>query len=90
VFAGRSNSSARGAELLHDAAVEHEDAVGQGHRLDLIVGDVHDRGAEVRCRRLSSTRICPRKAASRFESGSSNKNTLGRRTMARPMATRWR
>ena len=32
----------------------------------------------------------PRSAASRLDRGSSNRNTLGARTMARPMATRWR
>ena len=35
-------------------------------------------------------RICTRNLASRFESGSSNRNTLGSRTMARPIATRCR
>ncbi len=34
--------------------------------------------------------MLPRSAASRLDSGSSNRNTLGARTMARPMATRWR
>ena len=40
--------------------------------------------------RESSTRICTRSSVSRLESGSSNRNTSGSRTMARPMATRWR
>mmetsp|Transcript_21605 Transcript_21605/g.51291 ORF Transcript_21605/g.51291 Transcript_21605/m.51291 type:complete len:86 (-) Transcript_21605:782-1039(-) len=31
-----------------------------------------------------------RRAASRLDSGSSNRKTSGLRTMARPMATRWR
>ena len=35
-------------------------------------------------------RICTRSSASRLDSGSSNRNALGWRTMARPMATRWR
>src|SRR3982751_5411098 len=43
-----------------------------------------------RCRLAISTRAWPRSAASRFDSGSSNRNTLGARTMARPIATRWR
>ena len=30
------------------------------------------------------------RAASRFDNGSSNRNAEGLRTMARPMATRWR
>ena len=37
-----------------------------------------------------SARICTRNLASRLESGSSIKNTEGSRTIARPMATRWR
>ena len=37
-----------------------------------------------------SARICTRSLASRLERGSSIKNTDGSRTMARPMATRWR
>ena len=35
-------------------------------------------------------RVCTRSLASRLESGSSNRNTCGLRTMARPIATRWR
>src|SRR5207244_1331308 len=42
------------------------------------------------CSRLSSTRICTRSLASRFDSGSSKRNTCGWRTMARPTATRCR
>ena len=37
-----------------------------------------------------SARICTRSFASRFESGSSMRNTCGSRTIARPIATRWR
>ena len=37
-----------------------------------------------------SARICTRSFASRFESGSSIRKTLGTRTIARPIATRWR
>ena len=40
--------------------------------------------------RETSARICTRSFASRFESGSSIRNTLGSRTIARPIATRWR
>ncbi|CUJ41549.1 Protein of uncharacterised function (DUF1602) [Achromobacter sp. 2789STDY5608628] len=43
-----------------------------------------------RCSFMISRRIATRSLASRFDSGSSNRNTLGSRTMARPMATRWR
>ncbi len=37
-----------------------------------------------------SARIWTRSLASRFESGSSIRNTCGWRTIARPIATRWR
>ncbi len=36
----------RRAELHDPARVEHDDAVGQRHRLDLVVGDVDHRGVE--------------------------------------------
>ena len=39
---------------------------------------------------LISARIWTRSFASRFESGSSKRNTAGWRTIARPSATRWR
>ena len=37
-----------------------------------------------------SARVCARSLASRFDSGSSMRNTDGSRTIARPIATRWR
>ena len=40
--------------------------------------------------RATSARICTRSLASRFDSGSSIRNAFGERTIARPMATRWR
>ncbi len=43
-----------------------------------------------RCSFWISMRVCTRSLASRLDSGSSNRNTFGSRTMARPMATRWR
>ncbi len=36
----------RWAALLDEAAVQHPERVGEGHRLDLVVGDVERRGAE--------------------------------------------
>ena len=45
----------------------------------------------IRCRSLIiSARIWLRSLASRLESGSSMRKTFGSRTIARPMATRWR
>jgi hypothetical protein len=40
--------------------------------------------------RATSERIWTRSLASRFDSGSSIRKTLGSRTIARPIATRWR
>ena len=37
----------RRADLLDVAGVQHHDLVGHGHRLDLVVGDVDHRGAEL-------------------------------------------
>ena len=66
-------------------------SVGHGHRLDLVVGDVDHGGRRAAgAVRVISSRICTRSAASRLDSGSSNRKALGSRTMARPMATRWR
>src|SRR5471030_1662643 len=42
------------------------------------------------CSSLISARISTRSLASRLDSGSSNRNSLGLRASARPMATRWR
>jgi hypothetical protein len=59
------------------ARAQHHDLVGQRHRLDLVVGDVDHRRAELLCSLAISMRICTRSAASRFDSGSSNRKTLG-------------
>ena len=40
--------------------------------------------------RDTSVRICTRSFASRLESGSSIRKATGSRTIARPIATRWR
>ncbi len=42
------------------------------------------------CSSAISERICTRSLASRLDSGSSIRKALGSRTIARPMATRWR
>src|SRR5918996_1376226 len=42
------------------------------------------------CSLAISMRIWTRRAASRLDSGSSNRKTRGSRTIARPIATRWR
>jgi hypothetical protein len=60
------------------AVVQNDDFVGQGHRLGLIMRDIDHRGhAKLACATCAiSTRICTRNSASRFDSGSSNRNTL--------------
>jgi hypothetical protein len=68
----------------------YDNPVGQGHGLDLVVGDVDRGDAEAPVSALISTRICTRNLASRFERGSSNRKTAVSLTSARPMATRWR
>ena len=79
------------SDLLEHAAAHHRDAVPERHRLDLVVRDVDRRDVRARCcRRFSSVRICMRSLASRLESGSSIRNAFGSRTIARPIATRWR
>ena len=81
----------RRADLLDAAGVQDDDAVGERHRLNLVVGDVdHLVAARSRCSRAISMRVATRSAASRLDSGSSKRNSFGVRTIARPMATRWR
>ena len=65
----------RRADLLNASSVEHNDLFSQRQRFRLVVSDIHNSGM---------------KAASRFESGSSNRKMRGRRTIARPSATRCR
>jgi hypothetical protein len=68
---------------MHD-----DDAVGEAHRLDLVMRHV-DRGrALLECRRLISARISSRSLASSAPIGSSISIAFGRRTSARPIATR--
>ena len=81
----------RRVDLLDASVAHHRDALAERHRLDLVVGHVDGRRAEAlragsRARRASPTRSF----ASRFESGSSIRNAFGSRTIARPIATRWR
>ena len=77
------------ADLLQHALVHDHDPVGQRHRLDLVMGDI-DRGRALfsTCSRFSSARISSRSLASSAPIGSSISIALGRRTSARPMATR--
>ena len=78
----------RGADLLHQAVFHDDDAVTEGHGLDLVVSDEHGVVGTRSRNSLISGRICARSWASRFDSGSSNRNTWGLRTMQRPRATR--
>ena len=57
--------------------LQHRDAVAEGHRLGLVVGDVDGGDAEPALQPAISVRIWPRSLASRFDSGSSNRNAVG-------------
>ena len=85
----RPGEDLRRTSDLQDLPI-HEDRhpVGQGHRLLLVVRDVDCGTPSERCSFLSSTRVSRRSLASRFESGSSRRNSRGLRTMARARATR--
>ncbi|VTN09847.1 Inner membrane transport protein ydhC [Raoultella terrigena] len=77
--------------LLDDKPLaHHHDLIGQGHGLNLIVGNVNHGGLKALVQRLDLRRSSMRSWASRLESGSSNRKTCGLRTIARPIATRWR
>ena len=89
-LAGWSNSSLRRVALLQHAVAQHRDALAERHRLDLVVGHVDGRHAEPLVQLRELARIETRSFASRFESGSSIRNAFGSRTIARPIATRWR
>ena len=80
----------RRAELLDDAVVHDRDLVGHRHRLELVVGDV-DRGrvdAVVQLAQLVAHQVAELgvERAERLV----HQEAFGRRTMARPSATRWR
>ena len=80
----------RGVDLLQVAELHHRDPVAHRHRLDLVVGDVDGGDAEVGLELGDVGAGRTRILASRFDSGSSMQNTCGLRTIARPIATRWR
>ena len=72
-------------------ALQHHDLVGQRHRLDLVVGDVDHRrrrapGAARRSRAASARAARRRGSTAARRTG----RPSGSRTMARPIATRWR
>ena len=67
----------RRGDLLDDAGAHHRDAVAERHRLGLVVRHVDRRGRRACCwMRATSVRICTRSFASRFDSGSSIRNSL--------------
>ena len=77
----------RGVALLQHAVAEHRDALAERHRLDLVVRHVDRRHPEAVVQTRELRRIETRSFASRFDSGSSMRNAVGSRTIARPMAT---
>ena len=81
----------RRAQLLDMAGAQHDDAVGERHRLDLVVGDIDHGGAELAGAAWRSRRASGRAARRRDWRAARRTGTpCGSRTMARPMATRWR
>ena len=75
--------------LLDPAAAQQHHAVGHRHRLDLVVRDVHHRDAELCAAGADLARASPaRSCASRFDSGSSIRQTGASAMIARPSATR--
>ncbi len=81
----------RAADLLDPAAVEDDDAVGERHRLGLVVGDIDHRRSEAR---VQARDLQPHlHAQRRVEIGErlvQQEDAWGLRMIARPMATRWR
>ena len=81
----------RRVDLLDAPVAHHRDALAERHRLDLVVRHVDRRRRRAaRAGSTSCARMLTRSFASRFDSGSSIRNAFGSRTMARPIATRWR
>src|SRR5262249_17232946 len=79
----------RRPDLLQRSIQHDDDAVGHRHGFDLVVRDIDGGGGELPVQlEESSTRVWTRSLASRLDSGSSNRNARGSRTMARPTATR--
>ena len=81
----------RRVALLQPPVLEHGDAVPERHRLGLVVGDVDRRRrraatAARRCRRASARAASRRGSRAARPSG----RRCGSRTIARPIATRWR
>ena len=74
----------RRRDLDQPAAVHHADAVGDRHRLLLVVGDDDEGEARASpCRCISSNCVSPRSFLSSAASGSSSSSTRGRLTSAR-------
>lgn len=89
--AGRAGVHLLGrAKLLHHAAVHHDHVLRQRHGLHLVVGHEQTGDAGVAVELLDFQPCLCAQLGVRVESGSSNRKTWGWRTMARPMATRWR
>ena len=90
-LAGRSYRLERRVDLLQHAVLQHGDAVAHRHRLDLVVRDVDRRDAEAALQRRRSACGSARAAWRRgWTAARPCRNTCGSRTMARPIATRWR
>ena len=71
--------------------MQHDDLVGERHGLGLVVGDIDRRGAEPLPSGARARSASPRAAPHRgWRAARRTGRCCGSRTMARPMATRWR
>ena len=78
------------ADLLDAAVPEHDDPVGERHRLDLIVGHVDDRGRYPCVQLLDLGANLDPQLGIEVRERLVEQENLGLRTIARPIATRWR
>ena len=76
--------------LLEDAALDHRDPVAHGHGLDLVVGDVEGGDAQLALQRGDLGPHLHPQLGIEVRQRLVEQEERGSRTMARPMATRWR
>ena len=86
----RGVQALRRIDLSDSAALQHNDAIAQSHGFDLIVGDIDDRGVQPLLQFLQLDAHRRAKLGVQIGQRSSNKKSLGLRTIARPIATRCR
>jgi len=78
------------ADLFHDAVMHHHDLVGHGHGFDLIVGDIDRGGLQPLMQFLDFGAHRNPQLGVKVGQRLVEQKHLRSRTMARPIATRWR